>query len=214
MRRNVRIGLAAGPTLTAASAGKIKRPFRREVDEDSVRLEAGDVVCTDFGPIEYARGGIGPGVMRSRQSTSPKDIYVSKSPSDSPTKEVARSDRPETEESFWPLPPRKRLTSERMRVAEANGRGERGRSVRQRRKSMPLPISRPSSGTGAFGQRNRERDFGEVAIFQRGLAGDRSRQQCLGRRPEKVPAEVARFPPGPDPPRRRKPCLHGRGIRS
>lgn len=64
----------------------------------------------------------GQGASEAAKSTSPKDIYVSKSPSDSPTKEVARSDRPETEESFWPLPPRKRLTSERMRVAEANGR--------------------------------------------------------------------------------------------
>jgi hypothetical protein len=36
--------------------------------------------------------------------------------------------------------------------------------VRQRRKPMPIPLSKPSSGTRAFGRRNRERDATGIAI--------------------------------------------------
>ena len=71
----------------------------------------------------------------------------------------SQSGRPETEESSKLLPETKAADIRKDQRGGRNRQGERGRSVRQRRKPMPLPLSKPSSGTGAFGRRNRERGF-------------------------------------------------------
>ena len=185
------------------------------VDEDSVRLEAGSNVVLHrlWADRICARRHRARGHATPPSRPPPKDIYVSKSLSDSPTEGSGQKRSTGNGRKSLAAAPAEATEIRKDDSSGSERQGERGRSVRQRRKSMPLPLSRPSSGTGAFGQRDRERVFGEVAIFHRGLAGDRPRQQCSGRIPEKVPDEVARFPPEPDPPRRRKPCLHGRGIR-
>lgn len=89
------------------------------------------------------------------------------------------------------------------------GRARKKRAVKAKAHTAPIipdrPAERELSGKGTA-----KETFGGVAMFQQGLAGDRSRQQCLDRIPEKVSVEVARFPPKSDLPRGRKPRLTAR----
>ena len=82
---------------------------------------------------------------------------------------------------------------------QAAGRAIEGRSVRQRRKPMPLPLSNDVRRNRSLRARNRERDLTEVR-FEGTPAGDLPRPQGLGGKPEREPNGVARLRPGPDPP--------------
>ena len=89
-----------------------------------------------------------------------------------------QSGRPATVDRSRSLP-----TSKRRNIREDGSRGsdrqgERGRSVRQGESQCRSHFPKPPGGTAAFGQRNRNREAGRVAISASDSAGT-ARQQCL-----------------------------------